>query len=589
MAESGGDDRTGKTIAPASFVFHPTERPGKRRTTSFGADDPDDSDGTECPSAAKLAKNVNTPVFPPLQPVISRNVFMTSPPSQSANSSDSDSEESKPSGFRLKPATLIAGRSSEAESAVKFRSVLRPATLHAPPTQQPPPPAAEKTLTVPLLKPATLHPPPFLGSASEKASGEAEETARGDAEESRGDTEETRGDTEETRGDTEETRGDTEETRGDTEETRGEVGETRGDAGETRGHAETQGDAEETRADASKDPASLLPPAEKQNNNKKTTTKRDKEVGGSSEEDSGTNYFLQCLPQPAWGGRSKAEGELLFPATETTFVFGQNMNERVVSPVRGDEAERGAEGSERDGGEGGEEGVETTTTATTTTTTSTTSTTTSTAMMTSSSPSSRGNHSPSVSTLTGVSPSPCLRTLEESAAAYTKATSKRCLLETVETRTGEEAESNVLQVQCKLFVLDAAVQSWVERGRGSLRLNDMASLDDGSLQSRLVMRTQGSLRLILNTKVWAHMQLDKASERGVRVTALDADEQRVRVFLITASLKDTGQLFAALHHRILALRNRDTETDAATTTTTTTTSTTTTTTGAEEQKQPSAP
>lgn len=36
--------------------------------------------------------------------------------------------------------------------------------------------------------------------------------------------------------------------------------------------------------------------------------------------------------------------------------------------------------------------------------------------------------------------------LEQSAAAYTKATAKRCLLEKVEVRTGEEAESNVLQV-----------------------------------------------------------------------------------------------------------------------------------------------
>lgn len=40
--------------------------------------------------------------------------------------------------------------------------------------------------------------------------------------------------------------------------------------------------------------------------------------------------------------------------------------------------------------------------------------------------------------------------LEESAAAYTKATAKRCLLEKVEVRTGEESESNVLQV-CKRF------------------------------------------------------------------------------------------------------------------------------------------
>uniref|UniRef100_A0A452IY22 Ran-binding protein 3-like n=1 Tax=Gopherus agassizii TaxID=38772 RepID=A0A452IY22_9SAUR len=115
---------------------------------------------------------------------------------------------------------------------------------------------------------------------------------------------------------------------------------------------------------------------------------------------------------------------------------------------------------------------------------------------------------------------------------------------------------SVLQIQCKLFVFDKNSQSWVERGRGLLRLNDMASTDDGTLQSRLVMRTQGSLRLILNTKLWAQMQIDKASEKSIRITAMDTEDQGVKVFLISASSKDTGQLYAALHHRILALRCR---------------------------------
>ncbi|KAM4884201.1 ran-binding protein 3 isoform 6-T6 [Sylvia borin] len=120
---------------------------------------------------------------------------------------------------------------------------------------------------------------------------------------------------------------------------------------------------------------------------------------------------------------------------------------------------------------------------------------------------------------------------------------------------GQNMSERVL-IQCKLFVFDKISQSWVERGRGLLRLNDMASTDDGTLQSRLVMRTQGSLRLILNTKLWAQMQIDKASEKSIRITAMDTEDQGVKVFLISASSKDTGQLYAALHHRILALRSR---------------------------------
>lgn len=40
-------------------------------------------------------------------------------------------------------------------------------------------------------------------------------------------------------------------------------------------------------------------------------------------------------------------------------------------------------------------------------------------------------------------------------------------------------------MQCKLYVFEKTTQSWIERGRGLLRLNDMASTDDGTLQSRL--------------------------------------------------------------------------------------------------------
>ncbi|XP_051985419.1 ran-binding protein 3-like isoform X2 [Xyrauchen texanus] len=222
-----------------------------------------------------------------------------------------------------------------------------------------------------------------------------------------------------------------------------------------------------------------------------------------------TNYFLQYM------GTSSSNNSTNSSDKGAKFVFGQNMSERVLSPPRGGESS--AEGSKDSSAPASEPSSQETTP--------------------------EKNHSVTES-------------LEESAAAYTKATAKKCILEKVEVRTGEEAESNVLQMQCKLFVFDKPAQSWVERGRGLLRMNDMASTDDGSLQSRLVMRTQGSLRLILNTKLWPQMQVDKSSEKSVRITAMDTEDQGVKVFLITASSKDAGQLAAALHHRILALRSR---------------------------------
>ncbi|XP_041752710.1 ran-binding protein 3 [Coregonus clupeaformis] len=225
----------------------------------------------------------------------------------------------------------------------------------------------------------------------------------------------------------------------------------------------------------------------------------------------GTNYFLQYIATPS------SKNAIHNTDKEAKFVFGQNMSERVLSPPKG-----------------GEASVEDCTVL---------------PAPSVSEPSSKDNIPGKGNNVT--------ESLEESAAAYTKATAKKCILEKVDVKTGEESESNVLQVQCKLFVFDKTAQSWIERGRGLLRLNDMASADDGSLQSRLVMRTQGSLRLILNTKLWPQMQVDKASEKSVRVTAMDTEDQGVKVFLISASSReDTGQLAAALHHRILALKSR---------------------------------
>ncbi|NWV26863.1 RANB3 protein, partial [Origma solitaria] len=221
---------------------------------------------------------------------------------------------------------------------------------------------------------------------------------------------------------------------------------------------------------------------------------------------SATNYFLQYISSSVENSTNNAD------ASSNKFVFGQNMSERVLSPPKSNEGST----------EGNKENAAT----------------------------ESGSESSSQEA------TPEKESLAESAAAYTKATARKCLLAKVEVITGEEAESNVLQIQCKLFVFDKSSQSWVERGRGLLRLNDMASTDDGTLQSRLVMRTQGSLRLILNTKLWAQMQIDKASEKSIRITAMDTEDQGVKVFLISASSKDTGQLYAALHHRILALRSR---------------------------------
>uniref|UniRef100_A0A8C3JSR0 Ran-binding protein 3-like n=1 Tax=Calidris pygmaea TaxID=425635 RepID=A0A8C3JSR0_9CHAR len=146
-------------------------------------------------------------------------------------------------------------------------------------------------------------------------------------------------------------------------------------------------------------------------------------------------------------------------------------------------------------------------------------------------------------------------TLTESAAACISKPVEKIRLDKVEVITGEEAEHNVLQINCKLFVFNKLSLTWIERGSGSLRLNDTSSNTCGMLQSRLIMRNQGSLRLILNTRLWDQMVIKRANRKSLCFTATDQEDHSVQVFLIQASSKDAGYLYAAIHHRLVALRS----------------------------------
>ncbi|GFU14683.1 ran-binding protein 3 [Nephila pilipes] len=144
------------------------------------------------------------------------------------------------------------------------------------------------------------------------------------------------------------------------------------------------------------------------------------------------------------------------------------------------------------------------------------------------------------------------KSLSESAKEYESKQVKR-KFEEVAVITGEEEESNVLQINCKLFAFDKVSMNWQERGRGLLRLNDKEC--KGTLHSRVVMRIHGSLRVVLNTKVWSGMSVEHPSKKTVRLTAYDP--QGVKVFLVMAQPKDAEQLFHALDWRVATLKNHD--------------------------------
>ncbi|KAG2465753.1 NAKD2 kinase, partial [Polypterus senegalus] len=70
-----------------------------------------------------------------------------------------------------------------------------------------------------------------------------------------------------------------------------------------------------------------------------------------------------------------------------------------------------------------------------------------------------------------------------------------------------------------------------------------------------IMRNQGNLKLILNSRLWAQMHLHRASRKMLRFTAVDLEDQTVRVFLVQATLKEVSRLYVAIHHRLVLLQN----------------------------------
>lgn len=151
------------------------------------------------------------------------------------------------------------------------------------------------------------------------------------------------------------------------------------------------------------------------------------------------------------------------------------------------------------------------------------------------------------------------KSLSEAAAEYTESHSNKRKYEEVTVVTGEEEESNVLKINVKLYLFNSEAKTWTERGRGMLRLNDAPVSTPGHLKSRLVMRTSGSLRVVLNTKLWPEMVCQRPNEKSVRISAMDGDI--ARVFLISASHKDTDKLFKALENRLSQLKTDKAESE----------------------------
>jgi len=88
--------------------------------------------------------------------------------------------------------------------------------------------------------------------------------------------------------------------------------------------------------------------------------------------------------------------------------------------------------------------------------------------------------------------------------------------------TGEEDETTIFKCNAKVYFFDADTKVWKERGRGTLKVNrttpsvsdfGLASDDEGDSReavkksARLIMRTDGTFVVILNTPIFKDMKI----------------------------------------------------------------------------------
>jgi len=101
------------------------------------------------------------------------------------------------------------------------------------------------------------------------------------------------------------------------------------------------------------------------------------------------------------------------------------------------------------------------------------------------------------------------------------------------------------------------VNPWRERGVGILRLNK--ATDNSS--SRLLMRVEGSLKLILNMKVFSQIKPEKAGEKQVRFTGPDLQGSEIRTFLVRVPKPEVAAEFIQVIEKNKSAANKSEPTD----------------------------
>ncbi|CDO93081.1 unnamed protein product [Kluyveromyces dobzhanskii CBS 2104] len=119
-------------------------------------------------------------------------------------------------------------------------------------------------------------------------------------------------------------------------------------------------------------------------------------------------------------------------------------------------------------------------------------------------------------------------------------------------QSGEETEESLFQTNAKLYQLTDIKEGWKERGVGVLHLNK----DEVSEKSRIVMRSRGLLKVILNLPLLKGFSIQKGfpgslnGEKFVRIIAVDEKNHPVQYALRTAKPEIADELYDKVKNNV---------------------------------------
>ncbi|XGW07826.1 hypothetical protein V3C99_010735 [Haemonchus contortus] len=104
--------------------------------------------------------------------------------------------------------------------------------------------------------------------------------------------------------------------------------------------------------------------------------------------------------------------------------------------------------------------------------------------------------------------------------------------------TGEENDINIFQTACKLHSFDKEKKAWVERGLAHIRINQRN--EDGEVHHRIVARTTGNHRVVINSRVHADMFFERVDQKRLKISATTPDSNAMQIFLVTIGFSKTA-------------------------------------------------